>query len=101
MRSQPAVLGPGQQPGNKVTPPAQVETVSFDVAEAASRFIFDEESVDEDRLPDYGNSFVTQGYIYPEGTLEENNGVKANGEPDLPDKGFVAKKQSDAEKAQR
>lgn len=59
MRSQPAVLGPVQQPGNKVTPPAQVETVSFDVAEAASRFIFDEESVDEDRLPDYGNSFVT------------------------------------------
>lgn len=77
--------------GNDVKPNngehyGKVKTVKFDVAEDATRFVFDEEPVDEDGLPEYGNPFVTQGYIYPEGTLGESNGVKANGEPEFPDK---------------
>jgi hypothetical protein len=65
---------------------AQVKTVKFDVAEDATRFVFDEKPVDEDGLPAYGNSFVTQGYIYPYGTLDGSNGVKPNGEPQFPKK---------------
>ncbi|MGF1471739.1 MAG: hypothetical protein ACFB50_08370 [Rubrobacteraceae bacterium] len=65
---------------------SKAKTVKFDVAEDATRFVFDDEPVDEDGLPEYGNSFVTQGYIYPEGTLDGSNGVKANGEPEFPDK---------------
>ena len=64
----------------------KAKTIKFDVAEDATRFVFDEEPVDEDGLPEYGNSFVTQGYIYPEGTLDGSNGVKANGEPEFPNK---------------
>lgn len=64
----------------------QTQPVKFDVAEDATRFVFDEAPVDEDGLPAYGNSFVTQGYIYPHGTLEDGNGVKANGEPQFPKK---------------
>lgn len=64
----------------------KAKTIKFDVAEDATRFVFDEEPVDDDGLPQYGNSFVTQGYIYPEGTLDGSNGVKANGEPEFPEK---------------
>lgn len=68
-----------------VPAPSSVETVKFDVAENASRFVFDEEPVHDDGLPAYGNSFVTQGYIYPHGTLDDGNGVLPNGEPEFPD----------------
>jgi hypothetical protein len=36
-------------------------------------------------MPQYGTPFVTQGYIYPEGTLDGSNGVLPNGEPEFPD----------------
>lgn len=62
------------------------ETLKFDVAENASRFVFDENPVFDDGMPAYGNSFVTQGYIYPHGTLEDGNGVRADGSPEFPDK---------------
>lgn len=62
------------------------ETLEFDVAENASRFAFDEEPVFDDGMPAYDNSFVTQGYIYPHGTLEDGNGVRADGSPEFPDK---------------
>ncbi|MDH3463636.1 MAG: hypothetical protein OEM32_08440, partial [Acidimicrobiia bacterium] len=32
-----------------------------------------------------GNGFVTQGYIYPAGTLGESNGVNPDGSPEFPD----------------
>ena len=67
-------------------PTVQTKTIRFDVAEDATRFVFDEQSVDEDGLPAYGNEFITQGYIYPHGTLDGTNGVKANGEPQFPNK---------------
>ncbi len=72
--------------GNEGASSKGVKTVKFDVAEDATRFVFDEKPVDEDGLPAYGNSFVTQGYIYPHGTLDDANGVKPNGEPQFPKK---------------
>jgi hypothetical protein len=41
--------------------------------------------VHEDDLPAYGNSFITQGYIYEYGTLNGSNGVLPNGKPEFPD----------------
>lgn len=62
------------------------KTLEFDVAENASRFVFDENPVFDNGAPAYGNSFVTQGYIYPHGTLEEGNGVLPDGSPQFPGK---------------
>lgn len=60
-------------------------TLRFDVAEDATRFAFAPEPVHDDGMPAYGNAFVTQGYIYPEGTLDGSNGVLADGSPEFPD----------------
>ena len=60
------------------------QVLRFDVAEDMSRFVFDEVPVyDEDSYPAHGNSFVTIGYIYPEGTLDGTNGVLADGSPGI------------------
>jgi hypothetical protein len=61
-------------------------TLRFDVAEDGTRFFFAEQPVHDDGMPAYGNPFVTQGYIYPEGTLDGGNGVLADGSPEFPDK---------------
>jgi hypothetical protein len=58
----------------------------FDVAEDMTRFAFDPTQVDDDGLPTHGNAFVTQGYIYPYGTLSGSNGVNADGSPEFPEK---------------
>lgn len=60
-------------------------TLRFDVAEDATRFVFAEQPVHDDGLPAYGNAFVTQGYIYPDGTLDGTNGVLADGRPEFPE----------------
>ena len=57
----------------------------FDVAESMPKFMFDEAPVLPSGLPAYGNPFITQGYIYPYGTLEGTNGVMADGSPEFPD----------------
>jgi hypothetical protein len=59
--------------------------MAFEVAEDGTRFIFDDLNLFEDGMPGYGSAFVTQGYIYPVGTLNGTNGVLANGEPEFPD----------------
>lgn len=67
---------------------ASVETLAVEVAEDASRFISGKEPVfKNDGLPAYGNPFVTQGYIYPKGTLKSaTDGVNADGSPKYPDR---------------
>ena len=60
--------------------------IRFDVAEDASKFSFDETPVFPDGMPAYGNPFITQGYIYPFGTLNGTNGVKPDGSPEFPNK---------------
>ena len=61
-----------------------VSTV-YQVAEDGTRFVFDDLNLLEDGMPGYGSAFVTQGYIYPEGTLNGTNGVLENGDPEFPD----------------
>ncbi|MCG6885211.1 MAG: hypothetical protein LJE62_15790 [Silicimonas sp.] len=58
----------------------------FDVAEDHTRFVFAAQPVYDDGMPAYGNAFVTQGYIYPAGTLDGGaEGVNADGSPAFPD----------------
>ncbi len=74
-----------QQYGNWKPDVAHQHSIQVDVAEAGTRFVFDDAPVYEDGMPDYGNSFVTQGYLYPAGTLGESNGVLADGSPEFPE----------------
>ncbi len=57
----------------------------FEVAEDGNRFMFDNQNLFDDGMPAYGSAFVTQGYIYPVGTLNGSNGVLENGEPEFPE----------------
>lgn len=60
---------------------------AFDVAEDLSRFVYAEANRFEDGMPAHGNVFVTQGYIYPAGTLDGGvEGTLADGSPAFPDK---------------
>jgi len=61
------------------------KTLSFDIAENGSRFSFDSEPVDENGLPAYGGEFITQGYLYPHGFLDNNEGVNEDGSATYPD----------------
>jgi len=59
---------------------------AFDVAEDISRFVFAASPVFDDGMPAYGNAFITQGYIYPAGTLDGGvEGTLPNGDPAFPD----------------
>jgi hypothetical protein len=64
---------------------ASSKTLEVDIAEDGTRFVIDETPVFDDGLPAYGNAFLTQGYIYPAGTLTESNGVNPDGSPEFPD----------------
>lgn len=64
----------------------RVRAIEVDVAEDGTRFMIDEAPVFDDGFPAYGNAFVTQGYIYPAGTLTHGNGVNPDGSPEFPDK---------------
>lgn len=68
------------------SPEAGEQTLKFDVAEDMSRFVFDGSIAFEDGMPKHGSPFITQGYIYPAGTLSDGNGVLADGSPEFPDK---------------
>lgn len=59
---------------------------TIEVAEDGTRFVFAEAPRLANDLPAYGNAFVTQGYIYPAGTLTDNNGVLVDGSPQFPDR---------------
>lgn len=60
--------------------------IRIDVAENALRFKFDETPLHPDGMPAYGNEFVTEGYIYPRGTLNGTDGVNPDGTPEFPKK---------------
>lgn len=69
----------------------RTRTFTVEVAENGTRFLPDAEPVDADGLPLYGSEFITQGYLYPEGTItcdNDNNcnGVNPDGSPEFPDK---------------
>lgn len=68
------------------TPAAADPLRAFDVAEDMSRFVFAAAPVHDDGMPDFGNFFVTQGYIYPSGTLDGGiEGTNADGSPAFPE----------------
>lgn len=59
--------------------------IVVEVAEDGTRFAYDDDLVFDDGYPAYGNGFVTQGYIYPAGTLTDSNGVNPDGSPQFPE----------------
>jgi hypothetical protein len=67
-------------------PILDTKMLRFDVTENAKRFIFDETPLHADGTPAYGNEFVTEGYLYPFGTLNGTNGVNPDGSPEFPEK---------------
>jgi hypothetical protein len=73
-------------PVESVQMETQTETMSFEVAEDGTRFVFSQERLFEDGMPQYGTPFVTQGYLYPVGTLNGSNGALADGSAEFPDK---------------
>lgn len=60
--------------------------LEFDISEDMTRFSFDKDVTHEDGLPARGSAFITQGYLYPAGTLNGSNGVLPDGSPEFPDK---------------
>jgi hypothetical protein len=61
------------------------ESMQIEVAEDGNRFFFDDLNLHDDGMPAYGSAFVTQGYIYPAGTLSGSNGVLDDGSPEFPE----------------
>lgn len=69
------------------------KVIKFDVAENGTRFVFDEAPVHEDMtppMPAYGNPFITEGYIYPYGTIQCDDdgnctGTNSDGSAQFPD----------------
>lgn len=59
--------------------------LAVDVAENMGRFAFDDAPIFEDGLPAYGNGFITQGYLYPIGFLDGEDGVRPDGTPTFPE----------------
>jgi hypothetical protein len=61
-------------------------TLRFDVAENANLFAWSGDPELKDGMPVQRTAFVSQGYIYPDGTLTNGNGVNPDGSPEFPDK---------------
>lgn len=69
-----------------ITANAGEPLAAFDVAEDISRFVFSAAPVFDDGMPAYGNAFITQGYLYPAGTLDGGvEGTLPNGDAAFPD----------------
>jgi len=65
--------------------PFEGKVVEVDIVENPIKFSFDETPTFEDGSPAYGGEFITQGFIYPKGTLEMGDGVDVDGNPQFPD----------------
>ncbi|MDP5219848.1 hypothetical protein Q5Y75_21745 [Ruegeria sp. 2205SS24-7] len=56
------------------------------MAEEHTRIFMSAQTVHENGMPAHGNAFVSQGYVYPEGTLADGTvGVLEDGSPTFPD----------------
>lgn len=65
---------------------AEDGTLRFEVAEDGKRFVWTNNPVFTDGLPAHGTTYLSQGYLYPAGTLSDTaDGVNADGSPALPD----------------
>ena len=91
----PAAAGTDEAPAGAASGMTAAEAIAliegedgvlrFDLAENATRFAWSAQPVHDDGQPAYGNAYITQGYIYPAGTLTESNGVLPDGSPEFPD----------------
>jgi hypothetical protein len=85
-----AFLTPNAEAANVEKP---TRTLVVEIAQNMASFVADEAPVHEDGLPAHGNSFVIQGFLYPEGTLNGSNGIivsedeqgNISVEPEFPD----------------
>ena len=60
--------------------------LAFDVAEDHTRIFMANAPLHENGMPAHGNAFISQGYIYPAGTLKpDTTGVLPDGRPAFPD----------------
>jgi hypothetical protein len=59
-------------------------TLAVEVAEIPGRFVFAGSTFD-DGMPGYGATFLTQGWLYPAGTLDGEHGVEPDGSPTYPE----------------
>lgn len=60
---------------------------AFDVAEDHTRIFMAEAPLHENGYPAHGNAFISQGYIYPAGTLEADTvAVLEDGSPAFPER---------------
>lgn len=60
-------------------------TLRFEIAEDGTRLAWADQPVFTDRHAAYGAPFLTQGYIYPAGTLSATaDGINADGSPQFP-----------------
>lgn len=60
--------------------------MAFDVAEDHTRIYMANAPLHENGMPAHGNAFISQGYIYPSGTLQAGTaGVLEDGSPAFPD----------------
>lgn len=66
------------------------ERLALDIAEDATRFVFDQDVATAEGMPAAGSAFITHGYLYPAGTLTCSesgcNGVNPDGTPEFPDR---------------
>jgi hypothetical protein len=83
---------PGATPGSGVSVDEAVAQITgadgvlrFDVAENGALFTWSGTPELVDGFPTVGTAYVTQGYIYPAGTLDASNGVLEDGSPEFPD----------------
>ena len=83
---------PGATPGTGVSADEAVTQITgadgvlrFDVAENGALFTWAGTPELVDGFPTGVFSYVTQGYIYPAGTLDASNGVLPDGSPEFPD----------------
>ncbi|WP_299690025.1 hypothetical protein [uncultured Tateyamaria sp.] len=60
--------------------------MAFDVAEDHTRIFMAATPLHDNGMPAHGNAFLSQGYIYPAGTLSDGvSGVLKDGSPAFPD----------------
>lgn len=65
---------------------ASKQAIEVDIVENPRKFSFDETPAFEDGAPAYGGEFITQGFIYKQGTLEMGDGVDVDGNPEFPER---------------
>ncbi|MDW3223937.1 MAG: hypothetical protein R8G34_13800 [Paracoccaceae bacterium] len=65
---------------------AEGAPMAFDVAEDHTRIFMSAQPLHENGMPAHGNAFLSQGYIYPAGTLKDGIvGVLKDGAPAFPE----------------